>query len=131
MPRHRRILVADSSKYFHNSIWYRLIPDTEFEIIGQAGTTAEIVSMATNLSPDIVLVDLSHPDHCGLHTVMALHAIQPRVPIVTLMPILSNEYTRASLDAGAAACLSKSDLATLLLPTLRNLISVQAAVRVN
>ena len=122
MPRHRRILVADSSKYFDDSIWHRLIPETEFEIIGQAGDTDETVKMAIHLSPDIVLVDLSQPESCGLHTVTALRTVHPDIPIVTLMPISSYEYTRASLDAGATACLIKSEIADLLLQTLWNLV---------
>jgi DNA-binding NarL/FixJ family response regulator len=131
MPRHRRILVADSSKYFGNSIWHRLIPETEFEIVGQAGDPDEIVKMATHLSPDIILVDLSHPENCGLQTVTTLHTVHPDIPIITLMPISSYEYTRASLDAGAAACLIKSEIVDLLLQTLRNLTPAQSSISVN
>lgn len=131
MPRHRRILVADSSKYFDNSIWHRLIPETEFEIVGQAGDPDQIVKMAKHLSPDIILVDLSHPENCGLQTVTTLHTVHPDIPIITLMPISSYEYTRASLDAGATACLIKSEIVDLLLQTLRNLVPAQSSVSVN
>ncbi|MBN1218573.1 MAG: response regulator transcription factor [Anaerolineae bacterium] len=121
MPRHQRILVADSSKYFNNSTWRMLMADTEFEIVGMADSTAETVQMAVLLSPDIILVDLSQSENCGLQTVAALHQISPHTPIITFMPISSSEYTRASLDAGATACLPKSEMAGELLQALRNL----------
>jgi two-component system response regulator DesR len=130
MPRHQRILVADSSKYFATSIWHMLIPETEFEIVGLAGNTDETVTMALTLAPDIILIDLSHPEICGLQTVATLHTLYPRMPIITFMPISSPEYTQASLDAGATACLTKSEMADLLLHTLRNLTSVQSPLRV-
>ena len=122
MPR-QRILVVDGSKYFDTSIWRMLIPETEFEIVGLAGSTDETIKMVITLSPDIVLVDLSHPQTCGLQTVTALHAVQPYLPIITFMPISSQEYTRASLNAGASACLPKSEMADILPQTLRFLTS--------
>jgi DNA-binding NarL/FixJ family response regulator len=85
--------------------------------------------MALTLSPDIILVDLSHPEICGLQTVATLHTIQPRIPIITFMPISSQEYTQASLDAGATACLTKSEMADVLLQTLRKLTSIHSAVQ--
>ena len=131
MPRHQRILVADSSKYFDHSIWHRLIPETEFKIVGMADNPDETVHLALVLSPDIILVDLSHTQTRGLQTVAALHTSHPHIPIITFMPISSCEYTRASLDAGAAACLTKSDMADVLLQTLRNLTPTSPATTPN
>ncbi|MBN1994743.1 MAG: response regulator [Anaerolineae bacterium] len=125
MSRHQRVLVADSSKYFNNSIWRMLIPETEFEIVGLSGNSNETVEMAYTLSPDIILVDLSHSEICGLQTVLALHAIYPQVPIITFKPISSPEYTQAAFAAGAAACLTKSEMADGLLQTLRALRPAQ------
>ena len=126
MPRHQRILVADSSKFFNNSIWRMLIPDTEFEIVGMADSPDEIMRLAITLTPDIILVDLSQPENCGLQTVSNLHSVSPHIPIIAFMPISSPEYTRASLNAGATACLSKSEMADELLQTLRNLSPVHS-----
>ncbi|MFC1976265.1 response regulator transcription factor [Chloroflexota bacterium] len=131
MSRHQRILVADSSKYFDSSIWRMLISETEFEIVGLAGNTDETVKMAITLSPDIILVDLSHPEIRGLQTVAVLHTVHPHVPIITFMPISSREYTQASLDAGAIACLPKSEIADVLLHTLRSLTLAHSSAGVN
>ena len=130
MPRHQRILVADSSKYFATSLWHMLIPESEFKIVGLADNTAKTVQMAQSLSPDIILVDLSHSQTRGLQTVATLHNIQPYIPIIALMPISSQEYTQASLDAGASACLTKSEIANMLLQTLRTLVPVPSPVAV-
>ena len=122
MPRRQRILVADGSQYFKAALWRKLIPETEFQIVGLAGNLGETLKMALALSPDVVLIDLSHSKTCGLQTVVALHSVDPRVPIITFMPIASPEYARASFAAGASACLTKADVADMLAQTLRQVI---------
>ena len=128
MPQHQRVLVADSSKYFDSPIWRMLIPEPEFEIVGFAGSSQEAVTMVNTLIPDIVLVDLSHPEMCGLRTIQALRKIHPDIFIITFRPIPSQEYTQAALDAGAAACLTKSEMADALLQTLRQLIPTRSSI---
>jgi DNA-binding NarL/FixJ family response regulator len=130
MPQYRRILVVDGSKYFPTSIWYRLIPETEFEIVGLTNNTDETVEMVPTLSPDIILIDLSHSETCGLQTVSTIRATYPRIPIVTFTPISSQEYTRAAFDAGATACLTKSEMADVLLQTLRELPAVRSSANI-
>jgi DNA-binding NarL/FixJ family response regulator len=121
MPQRQRILVADSSKYFDNSIWHILIPEPEFQIIGRASNTEEAVNMAITFSPDIILVDLSHSAMRGLRTIEVLRTVHPNIPIIAFRPISSHEYTQAALEAGAAACLTKSEMADVLLQTLHGL----------
>jgi DNA-binding NarL/FixJ family response regulator len=121
MSPRQRILVADGSKYFDSSIWRMLMPEPEFDIVGQAHNTEDAISMAGTLTPDIILADLSHSDMRGLQTVQTLHNIHPTIPIVTLSPLASQEYSQAALDAGAAACVTKSDMAEMLLHTLQGL----------
>jgi two-component system invasion response regulator UvrY len=128
MPQHHRILVADSSKYINRSIWQILLPEPEFEIVGFACNTAEAVNLTTTLLPDIILVDLSRPERCGLQTIQALRTVHPDISVITFSPIPSYEYTQAALDAGAAACLTKSDVANVLLQTLRGLIPVRPSL---
>ena len=121
MSYRQRILVADGSKYFDSSIWRMLMPEPEFDIVGLANNTDEAISMAGALMPDIILADLSHSEMRGLQTVQTLHNIHPAIPIVTLSPLACREYSQAALQAGAAACVTKSDMAEMLLQTLHGL----------
>ena len=131
MSNRQRILVADGSKYFDSSIWRMLMPEPEFDIVGLAYNTEEALNMAGSLAPDIILADLSHSEMHGLRTVETLHSSHPSIPIITLSPISSTEYSRAALDAGAAACVTKSDMADLLLHTLHGLTNGRSATAVN
>jgi DNA-binding NarL/FixJ family response regulator len=118
MPQRQRILVADGSRYLGNLIWHRLVSEPGLEIVGLACDTEEAVQMAFTLSPDIILVNLSHSGLFGLPTIRTLHTDYPDIPIVAVTSFLSREYTQAALDAGAAVCLTKSGRDESLLQTL-------------
>jgi len=122
MLQRRRILVVDGSKYFNSPIWHTLIPESEFEIVGLACNNDEALRMAATLCPDIVLVDLSHSEMRGVRVIWSLNAVQPAIPIIAFTPMSSNEYTRAALNAGAAACLPKSEMVDVLMQTIWDLV---------
>jgi len=127
MRQSQRILVADGSKYFDTSFWRMLIPESEFEIVGLAHDTEAAIKMALTLSPDIILVDLSHSALGGLKTIETLHAVYPDLPIITFKPDASHEYTQAALAVGATVCITKSELANLFPQMLYRLSLNRAA----
>jgi DNA-binding NarL/FixJ family response regulator len=128
MAQRQRILVANSNKFLGNSVWSRLIPEPEFEIVGLASDADEAVEMAGELVPHVILVDLSGAEMNGLQTIEVLHTAFPRIPIIAFTPVSSGECHQAALEAGAAACLTISEIADMLLQTLRNLIPIRSLV---
>lgn len=131
MDSRQRVLVADGSKYFDRSIWRMLIPEPEFDIVGMASNTAEAIEMADDLTPDIILADLSHSEMRGLRTIEILHRTHPTIPIISLSPISSQEYSQAALKAGATVCVTKSEMAETLAQTLHGLNNGHARVMAN
>jgi DNA-binding NarL/FixJ family response regulator len=131
MDLRQRVLVADGSKYFDRSIWRMLIPEPEFDIVGMASNTAEAIEMADDLTPDIILADLSHSEMRGLRTIEILRRSHPTIPIISLSPISSQEYSRAALKAGATVCVTKSEMAETLAQTLHGLNNGHARVMAN
>ena len=57
-----RLLIADDHLIVRQGL--RLILETEpgFELIGEAGDGAEAVELATELQPDVILMDLQMPE---------------------------------------------------------------------
>jgi len=107
-------------------IWQTLIPEAEFEIIGLARRTDEALGMASARLPEVILVDLSHSETRGLSTIESLRSAQPGVPIIAFTPISSHQYTQAAVDAGASACMAKSEMVDALLQTIWSLIPTPA-----
>jgi DNA-binding NarL/FixJ family response regulator len=126
MGQRRRIRVVDGSRYFDSLIWHTLMPEAEFEIIGLARRSDEALGMAIAHLPEVILVDLSHSGTRGLSTIESLRTAQPGVPIIAFTPMSSHQYTQAALDAGASACMAKSEMVDALLQTIWSLIPTPA-----
>jgi DNA-binding NarL/FixJ family response regulator len=114
-----RVLVADDHTIVRTGIRHVLESEAGFEVVGEAASGAEAVSLATSLQPDVVLLDISMPDGSGLEVADRLRqATAP--PRVLMLSMHSNaEYVLESVRAGAHGYLLKDAAATELRSAIR------------
>ncbi|MCH7739889.1 MAG: response regulator, partial [Chloroflexi bacterium] len=96
-----RVLIVDDDAGFRR--WLRASLSTEegFEIIGEAKNGAEAVALASELTPDLVLMDISMPVMNGLDATAEINATCPGTIIVIVSGIGDND-SEAAGAAGAA-----------------------------
>jgi DNA-binding NarL/FixJ family response regulator len=75
--RRKTILIADEHELLRTQVRHTLESDTDFEICGEAADGAAAVIKAKELSPDLVILDLSMP---RLNGIEAAALIQNAVP---------------------------------------------------
>jgi DNA-binding NarL/FixJ family response regulator len=80
---------------------------SDFTVVGQAGSVAEALALAETLVPDVVVTDVRLPDGTGLDVVRALRADRPDVGLVVLTMYAGDEQLFAALEAGASAFVAK------------------------
>ena len=119
MTKPIRILIADDHLIVREGL--RLIMDTEtgFELVGEASNGAEAVELATELQPDVILMDLRMPRVDGLTAIERLQIEQPQIAIVILTTFNEDELMRQGLQAGARGYLLKDTNRTTLFNTIR------------
>jgi DNA-binding NarL/FixJ family response regulator len=89
-----------------------------FEVVGEAGNGAEALSLAAELLPDVVVLDISMPDVSGLELAARLRDIgDSRVLILSMHN--NTEYVLESVRAGAHGYLLKDTAATELRTAIR------------
>lgn len=95
--------------------------DTEpgFELVGEASDGAEAIDLATELQPDLILMDLRMPRVDGLAAIERLHIEQPHIAIVILTTFNEDELMRQGLQAGARGYLLKDTDRNTLFNTIR------------
>jgi CheY-like chemotaxis protein len=107
--RCKRVVLAED----HLEIAHRIfsILSTDFDVVAMVGNGEELVRAVYRYSPDVVVSDLHMPVRNGLQAMKELRADGLRVPFV----LLSSAFDRPTncADWGAAACVSKNDLAAL------------------
>ena len=110
-----RILVADDHLIVREGLRLILETDEEMQLIGEAVNGKEAVEFASQLNPDVILMDLRMPVLDGLSAIEIIRRQQPRIAIVILTNFNEDEMMVKGLSAGAKGFLLKdTDRATLL-----------------
>ncbi|PJN03404.1 DNA-binding response regulator [Streptomyces sp. CB01201] len=115
-----RVVVADDERMVRTAL--RVILDAEpgIEVVGEATTGAEAVSVVRDRLPGVVLMDVRMPGIDGIRAteqILATLAAPPRIVVVTTFENDSHVYD--ALRAGAAGFLLKRGAAEELIQAVR------------
>ncbi len=108
MKHHRTsILIADDHEVVRNGIrsYLETIPD--FQVVGEACSGEETLSMVAELIPDIVLLDLIMPGMDGIETTRRVKQVSPRSQVVVLTSYHEDVHIFPALKAGAISYILK------------------------
>jgi DNA-binding NarL/FixJ family response regulator len=103
------VVIADDQQLIRAGFRSLLESEDDIEVIGEAGTGAEAVSVVTELHPDVVLMDIRMPDGDGLWATEQIVAkpelANTHIVIVTTFEL--DEYVGQAIRAGASGFLVK------------------------
>ena len=106
----RTVLVVDDDAGFRD-LATRILTGWGHTVVGEAGSVAEALALATELRPDTVLVDIGLPDGDGF----ALTELLVSMPWGVRVVLISSDADRATMQAaqraGADSFLPKDELA--------------------
>jgi DNA-binding NarL/FixJ family response regulator len=104
-----RILVVDDHDIIRRGLKQLLTAKPGWEVCGEAKTGREAVSMAEQMKPDVVVMDISMPDLNGLEAARRIHKEVPKTGILILTMHFSDQLVREVVDSGARGYILKSD----------------------
>jgi DNA-binding NarL/FixJ family response regulator len=102
-----RVLVVDDHAIVREGLERLLSGADDIEVAGTAADGADAVQMATELEPDVVLMDLSMPGMDGVEATARLAEVHPETKVVVLTTFADRRRILDALDAGAAGYLLK------------------------
>lgn len=91
----------------------------DLTLVGEASDGAEAVRLASELSPDVVLMDLRMPGLGGIEAIEQIKAADQRVKIVILTTYDDDEFIVRGLQAGARGYLLKDTSREALFNAIR------------
>ncbi|MDA5282101.1 response regulator [Streptomyces sp. NPDC054904] len=103
-----RIVVADDERMVRTALRVILEAEPDMEVVGEAASGAEAVSVVRSLAPDVVLMDVRMPETDGIRAteqILRTMASPPRIVVVTTFE--NDAYVYDALRAGAAGFLLK------------------------
>ncbi|NGO79375.1 response regulator transcription factor [Streptomyces sp. YC504] len=115
-----RIVLADDERLVRTALRAILDAEPGMEVVGEAASGAEAVSVVRALRPDVVLMDVRMPEINGIRAteqILASMDAPPRIMVVTTFE--NDSYVYDALRAGAAGFLLKRTDADQLVQAVR------------
>ncbi|HEX3105016.1 MAG TPA: response regulator transcription factor [Terriglobales bacterium] len=118
-PQPVRILIADDHPIFRDGLKRLLESEGEFKVIGEACDGVEAVTMARQLIPEVMLLDLAMPRRQGLDTLRELSSDARSVRVILLTAAAEKEQIVEALQLGARGVVLKDSATQILLKSIR------------
>ena len=116
----RRVVVAEDESLIRMDI-VETLRDQGFEVVGEAGDGNKAVELATELKPDLMVMDIKMPDLDGLSAAEKIAEL--RIPVVLLTAFSQQELITRAAEVGAMAFLVKPFSPQDLLPAIEIALS--------
>ena len=120
-----RVVLAEDSVLLREGL-VRILRETGFDVVGQAGTADEFLVLARNQAPDVVIVDIRMPPTFtdeGLRAAQQIRAAYPGMGVLVLSQYVEPAYAMELLAGGAEG------VGYLLKERVSNIDDFAAAVR--
>ncbi len=102
-----RLLIADDHKLFRIGLHKMLREAREIKVVGEARTGEEAVTLARELSPNIILMDICMPGIGGLEATRRITQRDSGIRVVMLTGFEESPYPLQALKVGASGYLTK------------------------
>ena len=123
MVEHIRVALCDDHAVVRSGLRRILEAEPDLEVIGEAGSAAEAVEVATSTHPDVFVMDLGLPDRSGIAATADVCAVSPATKVLVLTVHDDVAYLRRAFDAGAAGYLVKEAADIELVQAVRQVAS--------
>lgn len=120
-----RILIADDHPIVRDGLRRLLETEPDFSVVGQAADGREAVKLVRELTPDILLLDLSMPRLPGLEVLRELSESAAAVRTILLAAAIEKEQIIEALQMGARGVVLKESATQLLFKSIRTVMAGQ------
>jgi DNA-binding NarL/FixJ family response regulator len=114
-----RILIVDDHDLFRESLVNVLNAQVGMMVVDDVGTAQEAVERATELKPDLILLDIELPDFDGLEAMKRILCQEPETKIVILTIHDTDDLLFSAFSAGAKGFLLKNTPIANFIASLR------------
>ncbi len=119
MSDKKTIVIIDDHPLFREGLKSMISRDPHFEVVGEAGTGREGIRVASEMKPDLVVVDISLPDKSGIQVTREIRGILPKARVMVISMHSKIDYVTESLKSGASGYLIKETASDMLIQGLQ------------
>ena len=113
------ILIADDEPSFRSGLRALLKSANELALVGDAATGSEVIRLAADLQPDIILMDINMPGVNGIEATRRILNTSPHIGILILTMFDDDDSVFTAMRAGARGYLLKGTLKSEILRSIQ------------
>jgi DNA-binding NarL/FixJ family response regulator len=103
-----RVIISDDQNIVREGLKALLESTGNIDVIAESDNGRETVSLARELEPDVVVMDVSMPGMNGIEATRKMNRLAPGVRVLALSNHSENLYVKGMLEAGARGYLVKT-----------------------
>jgi DNA-binding NarL/FixJ family response regulator len=123
MPDKISVLLVDDHSLVRRGFRRILEDEPDIEVTGEAGDGAEAVRLATELQPNVVVMDCAMPNMNGLQATRKILEQRPQTLVLMLSMHPEETLVRQALDAGARGYVLKNAVDLELGAAIRRVVA--------
>ena len=124
-----RVLLVDDHAVVRLGLRTLLTTDADMDIVGEASDGEAAIALATQLEPDVVVMDVVMTGMDGVTATRELARLLPKVRVIALTMHDEEDYLIPLLEAGAAGYIVKDAASSDLLDCIRTVAAGRKYVR--
>lgn len=103
-----KVILADDHQIVRDGIRLLIEGMNMIEVIDEAGSAREFMSIIKSKTPDVAILDISMPDMSGIELTAYLANHYPQIKVLILSMYTSEDFVFNSIKAGASGYLPKN-----------------------
>lgn len=123
-----RVLLVDDHELIRRGMRMVFDAEDDVHVVGEAASGAEAVHLVSDLTPDVVLMDIRMPEMDGIEATRRIVRSAPASRVLVLTTFDLDEYAFGSLRAGASGFLLKNTPPAQLMAAIRSVAAGDALV---
>lgn len=117
-----RVILADDHVLIRHGIKKIIESEPSLEVVGQVGDGLELLNLIKEVTPDIILLDISMPNLRGIEAINEAKKICPNVKILILTMHKNKQYLCHAIGTGADGYVLKEDSGSELLTAIEQVL---------
>lgn len=123
-----RIIIADDHILFRDGLASMINSQPDMEVVGRAEDGLEVFTLARELKPDLIIMDVNMPISNGLEATRLIHRELPKTSILILTVHEEEEKLFEAIKAGAVGYMLKNSDSEKFLEGVRSALNGEAVL---
>lgn len=101
------MVICDDQDAFRRLVAIVLSLEPRIEVVGEASNGRDVIVLAANLQPNVLLLDIAMPDMDGLEALPRVREASPATQVVMLTGLTTASVRERAIAGGASAFIEK------------------------